>query len=107
MEKSKVHCLLDKLRDDGDLKLLLDLGFVSWKTFMYLDICQHYDTRIKLGDSKMDAVHTTAIAFNVDITTVYRSLKKLGYDYISLDTNDQRKREFRKSSKKLDIRTDY
>ena len=91
--KSKVHSLLEDLKSSGDLKLLLDLGFITWKVYMYLDICEHYDKRIKMNDSKMAAVYNTAEAFKVDIATVYRSLKKLQYDYISLDTNDKRKRK--------------
>ena len=102
MEKSKVHLILEELRNKGDLKLLLSSGLVSWKILLYLDIYELYDTRIKLGDSKMDAVYATAIAFNVDIVTIYRSLKKLGYEYSSANPNDKRKREFRKSSQTTD-----
>lgn len=82
---------LIELRECGNLKFLHDKGFLGWKIFLYLDVCDEYDLSIKCGDSKMDAVYKTALRFNIDIATVYRILNKLEYESRSSDPNAENK----------------
>ena len=92
MQQESKFEYLSGLRDDGTLKNLIDIGVLSWKVFFFLDVYSEYDILIKKGFTKMDAVHKTAIKFNVDITTIYRALKRLDYENCSADPNDTRKK---------------
>lgn len=86
-QQSKIEKVI-QLRENGDLKFLLDIGFLSWKVYFYIDVYQTYDILIKTGATKMEAVHETALKFNVDITTIYRVLKKLSYEDSNSNPND-------------------
>lgn len=100
-----LRVFLTELKDSGVLKLLHAKGFISWKIFLYLDVCTEYDLQIKCGASKMDSVYDTAIKFNLDIATVYRILNKLEYEYRHFDSNDKRKRGFSQSSDDVTVGT--
>lgn len=97
--------VLQKMQKDGTLKLLYDSGFISWKVLFYLDIRDTYDTDIKLGFSKMRAIDDVCEKFNINQTTVYRALKRLGYEYNCINSNDKRTREFFATRKKSDCGT--
>lgn len=83
--------LLQKLRDDGSLKLLLTQGVIAYIPMLYIDIVEQYDILLKKGESKMDALVLIGDKFQVNQRVVYRALNCLKYEYRSF-TPDERGR---------------
>ena len=65
--------LIRKLEDNGDLKKLADAGLISTKLYTYKDVYMEYDKNIRLGMTKMQALHVTSIEMKISDAMVYRA----------------------------------
>jgi len=65
--------LIRKLENSGDLKKLTDAGLISTKLYMYRDVYMEYDKNIRLGMTKMQALHVTSIEMKISDAMVYRA----------------------------------
>ena len=103
MQQNIDRDFLVELRENGTLKQLLDQGLLSWKALFYLDVYDEYDIQIKLGETKMGAVYNTAFKFSIDITTVYRILKRFKNESSDSNSNDSGEGEVSPSGDISDI----
>lgn len=77
--------ILMRLKDSGELHLLMREGLISYKSAFYLDVTQHFDILLKKGYKRRDAVYECAYKFgrNKDKplanSTVYRAINAMGY----------------------------
>jgi len=63
------------------LQKLWKSGLLSYKIFFYRNLWIEHDLQLKMGMSKMDAIHNTATKFNVCYMTVYRALRIMDSNY--------------------------
>ena len=70
-----IYKIIQKLERSGELKKLTNAGLISTKLFIYLEVYMEYDKNIKMGMSKMEALHNTSIEMKVGETLIYRAKK--------------------------------
>lgn len=67
--------LIRRLEKSGELKKLTDAGLLSTKLYTYKEIYMEYDKNIRLGMTRMEALHRTSIDMRVGDSKVYRARK--------------------------------
>ena len=73
---SKVHKLLTRLEESGDLKDLVISGFCAPVVIRDLNIFRYVDARTVTGDGQSRAVRDAAKAFRCCESSVWKTLKK-------------------------------
>jgi len=71
--------LLD-LKNDGKLRELINAGLISFKVWESMEVALNYDVNRRVGLKRVSAKRKTAEQFDLDVGTVYRTIKRVHYE---------------------------
>lgn len=69
--------IIDKLHESGELRNLINSGFISPQAVFWRKVYYCYENEIEKGIGKLQAIENVSEVFKVEQRTIYRILKRM------------------------------